>query len=220
MCLPVRCGCTVSPVTAPRSRRRCWPPPDTAWWPSTTTTTPPPPRDWTSRPPRRYLGEPRPAPVRNGELAMMALTVPGRPGRGRARLARRRWLHPDGPTAGLRGRYGCQTRHRHLTGRNRQCRRRYRACAGRAGAVRTAALFGVAGMAGAYAEGRLTHLIPGTVLMIAFAAATAAAAIACCAATRTLTQRPNVDNCRRVDGIDDRRRCTVGGRTSRTGSRA
>src|SRR5258705_12170798 len=75
MCLPVRCGCTVSPVTAPRSRRRCWPPPVTAWWRSTTTTTPPPPRDWTSRHPRRNPGEPRPAPMRNGELAIMPLTV-------------------------------------------------------------------------------------------------------------------------------------------------
>jgi len=50
----------------------------------------------------------------------------------------------------------------------------------RAGRVRwrTAVLFGVAGMAGAYAGGRLAHFIPGTVLMIGFAAVMVAAAIA------------------------------------------
>jgi uncharacterized membrane protein YfcA len=50
----------------------------------------------------------------------------------------------------------------------------------RAGRVRwrTAVLIGVAAMAGAYAGGRLAHFIPGTVLMIAFAAVMVAAAIA------------------------------------------
>jgi hypothetical protein len=50
----------------------------------------------------------------------------------------------------------------------------------RAGRVqwRTAVLIGVAAMAGAYAGGQLAHFIPGTVLMIAFAAVMVAAAIA------------------------------------------
>ena len=50
----------------------------------------------------------------------------------------------------------------------------------RAGRVRwrTAVVFGVAGMAGAYAGGRLAHFIPGTILMIAFAAVMVGAAIA------------------------------------------
>ena len=50
----------------------------------------------------------------------------------------------------------------------------------RAGRVRwrPAVLFGVAGMAGAYAGGRLAHFIPGTVLMIGFAAVMVAAAAA------------------------------------------
>lgn len=50
----------------------------------------------------------------------------------------------------------------------------------RAGRVRwkVAAVFGVAAMAGAYAGGRLAHLIPGNILLIAFAVIMIAAAVA------------------------------------------
>jgi uncharacterized membrane protein YfcA len=50
----------------------------------------------------------------------------------------------------------------------------------RAGRVRwrTAALFGVAAMAGAYAGGRLARFVPGTVLMVVFALVMVAAAVA------------------------------------------
>src|SRR6476659_6109484 len=180
MCLPVRCGCTVSPVTAPRSRRRCWPPPDTGWWRSTTTTTPPP-RDWTSRQPTRNPGEPRPAPVRNGERAMMALTVVlavlvgvalGLLGGGGSILMVPLLAY----AAGMDAKHAIATSLL-VVGIASVVGVIAHARAGRV-RWRTAVLCGVAGMAGAYAGGRLAHFIPGTVLMIAFAAVMVAAAIA------------------------------------------